>query len=281
MKRKLKIIIPILISIVAIVITSIIVIVSIAKKNAEIENSPPPYFVGIKDITIEEGQGIAYRSGVKAYDYKDNEIEFKINSSNVDQSTPGTYYATYIATDKNGKTTKEKITVTVTKKPKIPPEVLYELVDAQIEKYGMKNMSREELCVFLYSHIKQTTTFVNDSDKSDWIAEAYRALTEHKGDCFTYYAVARAFFERCGVEVIEVERTKGARVGTHFWLLVNMGTKNEPLWYHWDCCPHYKEYPIYTCLLTDDELLAYNKKVENYYLFDLDKYPRTPTTPYN
>ena len=55
-----------------------------------------------------------------------------------------------------------------------------------------------------------------------------------------------------------------------------MGTTDAPAWYHWDACPHYMEYPFYSCLVTDDELLAYNQKVENYYLFDMELYPRTP-----
>jgi hypothetical protein len=140
----------------------------------------------------------------------------------------------------------------------------------------MAEMDKRELAEYLYDHIKANTTFVSDSDKTDWIAEAYRALTDREGDCFTYYAIARAYFNRCGVETITVQRTENARPGTHYWLLVNMGTTEEPAWYHWDACPHYMDYPFYSCLVTDDKLLAYNEKVENYYLFDMELYPRTP-----
>lgn len=236
----------------------------------------PPYFIGIHDIEITEGDGIAYRQGVTAYDCTGKEISFEVNANAVKINTPGVYEAIYIATDADGNIKEEKITVTVLKRPKVDPEVLYELVDQNIQRHGMDEMSKKELAEFLYDHIKANTTFVSDSDKTDWIAEAYRALTDREGDCFTYYAVARAYFNRCGVETITVQRTQNARPGTHYWLLVNMGTTDAPAWYHWDACPHYMEYPFYSCLVTDDELLAYNQKVENYYLFDMELYPRTP-----
>lgn len=236
----------------------------------------PPYFIGIHDIEITEGDGIAYRQGVTAYDCTGKEISFEVNANAVKINTPGVYEAIYSATDADGNIKEEKITVTVLKRPKVDPEVLYELVDQNIQRHGMDEMSKKELAEFLYDHIKANTTFVSDSDKTDWIAEAYRALTDREGDCFTYYAVARAYFNRCGVETITVQRTQNARPGTHYWLLVNMGTTVTPAWYHWDACPHYMEYPFYSCLVTDDELLAYNQKVENYYLFDMELYPRTP-----
>lgn len=273
MKKAWKFIIPIIF---AMLVGIGLLIYFLVKPNASTKMTEPPYFVGVHDIEITQDQGIAYRQGVTAYDCNGNEISFKVNADKVSNSIPGEYEAEYIATDADGNTKKEKITVTVLAKPKVPIETLYALVDDNIQKYGMDKMSKERLAEFLYSHIKQTTSFVNDSDKSDWIAEAYRALTEKEGDCFTYYAIARAYFNRCGVETITVQRSPNARPGTHYWLLVNMGTTDDPAWYHWDCCPHYKEYPFYTCLVTDDELLAYNEKVENYYLFDMELYPRTP-----
>ncbi len=239
-----------------------------------------PYFEGVKDISIQQGETVRYREGVKAYDYKGEELSFEVDDSDVNINIVGIYEVRYTATDKHKKSTTERISVTVRKKPKVAPEVLYALIDEDIEVCEMRDMSREELCKFLYKYIKETVTFVNDSDKSDYIGEAYRAMTEYEGDCFTYYAVARVYFERCGVEVKKVERKEGARDGTHFWLLVNMGSSSEPEWYHWDCCPHHKDYPFYSCLVTDDELLAYNEKVTGYYTFDRNKYPKTPTETY-
>ncbi|MBQ7336653.1 MAG: hypothetical protein IJW92_09310 [Clostridia bacterium] len=252
----------------------------LVRQNEVVPQTEPPYFVGIHNIEIVQGDSIAYRQGVRAYDGTDTEIDFQVLASQVDINTPGVYTAFYIASDADGNTTKEDITVTVLQRPKIAIETLYALIDENIVKYGMSEMSKGALAIFLYSHIKQSMSFVSDSDKSDWVAEAYRALTEHEGDCFTYYAVARAYFERCGVETITVQRVENARPGTHYWLLVNMGTAEAPAYYHWDCCPHYMEYPLYSCLLTDEELLAYNEKVENYYLFDMELYPRTPKQPY-
>lgn len=271
--KLLKWILPVAI---ALLIGIGILIYFLVRPSSAPKLTEPPYFIGIHDIEITEGDGIAYRQGVTAYDCTGKEISFEVNANAVKINTPGVYEAIYIATDADGNIKEEKITVTVLKRPKVDPEVLYELVDQNIQRHGMDEMSKKELAEFLYDHIKANTTFVSDSDKTDWIAEAYRALTDREGDCFTYYAVARAYFNRCGVETITVQRTQNARPGTHYWLLVNMGTTDAPAWYHWDACPHYMEYPFYSCLVTDDELLAYNQKVENYYLFDMELYPRTP-----
>lgn len=271
--KLLKWILPVAI---ALLIGIGILIYFLVRPSSAPKLTEPPYFIGIHDIEITEGDGIAYRQGVTAYDCTGKEISFEVNANAVKINIPGVYEAIYSATDADGNIKEEKITVTVLKRPKVDPEVLYELVDQNIQRHGMDEMSKKELAEFLYDHIKANTTFVSDSDKTDWIAEAYRALTDREGDCFTYYAVARAYFNRCGVETITVQRTQNARPGTHYWLLVNMGTTDAPAWYHWDACPHYMEYPFYSCLVTDDELLAYNQKVENYYLFDMELYPRTP-----
>ena len=88
----------------------------------------PPYFVGTHNIEITEGDGIAYRQGVTAYDAGGREIPYQVDTNKVNNSTPGVYEAVYIATDADGNKTEERITVTVLKKPKVPIETLYALV---------------------------------------------------------------------------------------------------------------------------------------------------------
>ena len=168
-------------------------------------------------------------------------------------------------------------TATVTVKPrKITYEQLWEKVDQLIAQRDFSSLSAKTLCNDLYYYIKGRMSYVSESDKSDWVAEAYRGLTEQNGDCFTYYAVARAFFERLGVDVITVQRTPNVLPSTHYWLLVNVGSAEAPAYYHWDVCPHPMEYPLTSILLTDEELLAYNEKVAHYYTFDQSLYPATP-----
>lgn len=239
----------------------------------------PPVFSGLQPITVLQGDGAVYRDGVTVHDPEDGALSFTLDAAAVDYDTPGSYTVIYRAVDSAGNVTEERVTVTVLARA-VTYEQLWEAVDAMIARRGLASLSREQLCEALYYAIKADLSYTSDSDKSDWVAEAYRGLTAGVGDCFTYYAVARACFERLGVSVLTVQRAPDVLPSTHYWLLVNMGSEDAPAWYHWDACPHYKEHPLTSILLTDAELLAYNEKVQHYYFFDSSLYPATPTEPY-
>ncbi len=238
-------------------------------------DNDPPTFEGVRDLEVFVGEGVAFRAGVRAIGADGEELAFTVDVSGVDLDTPGVYRILYKASDEFGNHTTAQATVTV-KARLVTGEQLWAAVDPIIASQGYRGMTRERLCEDLYWYIKANMHYISTSDKSDWVSEAYRGLTEHTGDCFTYYAVARAFFERLGVEVLTVQRAPNVLPTTHYWLLVNMGTEQEPAYYHWDVCPHPMEYPLESILLTDAELLAYNEKVEHYYTFDQTKYPPTP-----
>ncbi len=239
----------------------------------------PPVFSGLHDIEILQGDGIAYRTGVSVTDPEDGSLAFTVDASSVDRDVAGEYYVIYSAVDSAGNRVEERVRVTVIERL-VSFDTLWAAVDREIAAEGLAQLSRADLCERLYYYIKANMSYTSDSDKSDWVAEAYRALTEGEGDCFTYYAVARAFFERLGVSVLTVQRSPDVLPSTHYWLLVNMGDEENPAWYHWDACPHYKEYPLTSILLTDAELLDYNRQVADYYTFDPSLYPPTPTEPY-
>ena len=55
------------------------------------------------------------------------------------------------------------------------------------------------------------------------------------GDCYSYYSVSKAFFEYLGIQNYGVQRSAGSEhSGTHFWNIVNVGTKDAPKWYYYD-----------------------------------------------
>ena len=244
------------------------------------QEDQPPRFSGLHPIEILQGDGIAYREGVLAIDPEDGELTFSVDSVAVDLDVPGVYTVIYRAMDSAGHVTEERVQVTVIARA-VTYDQLWTVADAMIARNGLASLSREQLCEDLYYAIKREMTYTSDSDKTDWVAEAYRGFTVGEGDCFTYYAVARACFERLGVSVLTVQRTPDVLPSTHYWLLVNMGTEDQPAWYHWDVCPHYMEYPLTSILLTDAELLAYNDRVPHYYTFDTSLYPATPIEPYD
>ena len=114
-------------------------------------------------------------------------------------------------------------------------------------------------------------------DTSDRVRIAYESLSNGTGDCYAYDSVAIAFLSRLGVEYKEIQRTPGLTSDTHYWLLVNIGTKTSPRWYHYDCTRLRAEYNHSGCLLTDKQVRAYSKVRANFYAYDTGKYPASST----
>lgn len=276
MSPKLQKLFLITVAVLVLCILGLTVCLLVLRHNTpEAPDTVPPVFEGLSDKTVYLGEGISFRAKVRAVDDRDGEIEFSVDSSKVRTDRVGTYTVTYTATDKAGNKTETSVQITVCERA-IGSDELYALLDPVIEQKGWNAKSVETVSAELYAYVKEVLSYTSDSDKSDATAEAWRGLREGNGDCFTYYAVAKAFFDRLGIEVLTVTRTPNALPSTHYWLLVNTGSAQAPAYYHWDCCPHYKEYPLYSCLLTDAELLAYNDQVPHYYDFEADKYPPTP-----
>ena len=59
----------------------------------------------------------------------------------------------------------------------------------------------------------------------------------------------------------------------HYWQLVDVGSG----YYHFDACPHPNSYPLYSFLLTEEEVKAYTRQCssirKNYYVYDYDSCP--------
>lgn len=231
-------------------------------------DTEPPVFSGIKDITLYEGDTISYRKGISVSDNRDTDLTYQIDSSNVKLNKVGTYKVYYIAEDSAGNKTTEVARIIV--EPFIvTDEMLYSKVDPILAKITKDGMTQREIAYEIYKWIKAHVGYTGTSDKSDWMKEAYRGITNGLGDCFTYYAVAEAFLTRAEIENMRVTRVGGRT--QHFWNLINCGDG----WYHFDTCPNKDK--IETFMLTDAEVEAYTiKRGNNYYNFDKTLYPATP-----
>ena len=97
------------------------------------------------------------------------------------------------------------------------------------------------------------------------------------GDCYSYFAAAKAFLEYLGIENMDIQRLPGYTTDTHYWSLVNIGTEGNPRWYHFDCTRLRAEYNHSGCLLTDSQVDAYNRVRANFYKYDRSEYPATDT----
>lgn len=242
----------------------------------------PPTISGAKDISVSIGDGISYKSGVTVSDNLAG-ATLTVDSSNVDLTKEGRYVVRYVATDVAGNVTTVEKSVYVYEK-RVTLEMLNEKLDAIIDTIITPDMTKEEKCRRIYYYVYDNVSYVSISDKADWVRAAYDGLSDRQGDCFTYYALSKAFFERLGIENMCIQRTAEASQSlgeTHFWNYVNIGDAQNPQWYHFDTT-HLNDaaYTRRLVLITEAQLQRYNnsrKDGGNFYRYDRTGYPVSAT----
>ena len=232
------------------------------------EDTEPPVIIGVRDKTCYIGEALSYRKGISVKDNKDEKVDLKIDSSSVNLKKEGSYPVIYTATDKAGNVATKEATITV-KKFVVTEETLNKLTDEILGKITTESMTKREVAYAIYKWVKKHLSYTGSSDKSDWMAEAYRGIKNGTGDCFTYYAISEALLTRAGIDNMLVTRVGGKT--RHYWNLINCGDG----WYHFDTCPNRDKMP--TFMLTDAEVEKYTEyRGNNYYNFDRSLYPATP-----
>ncbi len=236
----------------------------------------PPLISGAADQKVYIGDSILYRKGLEVTSLYGPEVELAIDNSAVNPVVPGTYPVRYLATDRFGNQSEIQVNFTVVPKPpgtvtEKELDVLADAVLAEIRKPGMDDL---ELLSEIFYWVAGKIKYVGSSDKSDWIEGAYYGITNGVGDCFNYFAAAKALLGRAGFETIPLERVARSRT-RHYWNLV----KYEGQWYHFDAMPNLTRYH-YVCLLrTDAEVAEFNKTKALFYEFEREGIPATATEP--
>lgn len=243
-----------------------------------IEDNTPPSFKKTPELSAYVGEAIAYRKGLLVEDNCGGPVEVQVDSSSVDPNTPGDYEVRFTATDESGNTSYASTVIHVYEN-QVTEEQLNAKIDAVIAQIITPDMNKEAQLRAVYRYVYDHIAYTSDSDKSDWIRAAYDGLfVAGSGDCFNYFAAAIAFCRRLGIDYREIERTPGAADGTHFWIMVNIGSNEEPRWYHFDCTHLRASYSHSGCLLTDQQIRAFNKFRAGFYAYDSSKYPATDKT---
>lgn len=247
-----------------------------------INDITPPTINGVSDIYISRGDSVAYRKGITVTDNCAGECTLEVDSSAVDTFNVGKYPVYYTATDAAGNKTTATAYVYVTYNSEtVTKEQLWELVDPIIASNVTDSMTKEQKIRRIYKYIQDNMVYFDESDKGDWVKEAYESLSHGYGDCFSYFAVTKAFLVRLGIEYRDIQRTAGIVDETHYWCMVNIGENGEDRWYHLDTCELRDDgYNHSGCLLTDAQIEAYNKVRVNsdgvsgyFYAYDKSAYP--------
>lgn len=238
------------------------------------DDTEAPVITGVTDKQIEVGASISYKKDVTVTDNVDPEPELTIDNSQVDLNKPGQYPVTYTATDFAGNTTSVTVKVIVTEKntSTITDEQVYYYARPILEEITDDSMTDMEVAFAIYNWVGYNLDYVNDSDKSSWQVGAYDALSSFRGDCFNYFAVAKALYNCAGIENIDVVKSDTSH-SSHYWSLINLGDG----WYHVDPTPRKGDDDRFF-MVTDEELLSYSQRHYNSHIFDLEAYPARATT---
>ncbi len=240
-----------------------------------------PVISGAQDLTVAAGSTVSYRDGVSAVDDRDGPVALQVDSSGADLSKVGEYPVLYWAEDSSGNRTEVPVTLTVTlpdtqvSDSRVSREELDALAGKILARITRDGMSQKQKARAIYNYVHDGISYVGDSDKSNWIDAAYTGFTRKRGDCYTYFACAKALLTCAGIPNVDVCRAGGPT--NHYWQLVDVGGG----YYHFDACPHLRAYPIDSFLLTEEEAKEYSDwRGKNYYIYDYDACPvKVENTP--
>ncbi len=239
-------------------------------------------------LEADAGGTVIWRAGVEATDDSGN-VELSLDTTGANLGVPGKYTVYIVAKDGAGNETRRAVLLTVYDAS--VTEDMLNIAIAKLEK-DLKisgAMSAEEKVYAVFRYVYDNMKYSNTSKHIDWRKEAYEALSgAYTGDCFTNCAVSYSILRYLGFDALIVERSESAKIegtGTHFWVLVNIGTQASPEWYHFDATRQRSPYNLATYLMTNSQLEAYTRwrnadyKLENYYTYDVEKFPEVSKRP--
>ena len=254
-------------------------------KVSFIEDTEAPKISVPEDITFATDDAISYKSLISVTDNCIGDVTFEVDDTAVDYKTPGVYSATVSATDISGNSSSVTVNIHITQGKNFNPslEKLNNKLASVMPTIISKDMTNEEKCRQIYAYVQKSITYAPQSISHDYVEVAYDALfVSGEGDCFAYFAAAKAMLDYLGIENMDIERSEDNVEGTHFWNYVNIGTKENPAWYHFDCTELSYEYNETGCLLTNAQVKAYDEwrydaLGTNFRQYNKSKYPKAST----
>lgn len=235
-----------------------------------IQDTTPPVISGVTDQEVLLGETVAYKKGVTVTDDYDEDVELEVDSSQVNPTVAGDYLVTYRATDRSGNTAEATAYFSFTQ-PSEYTDLALEEAQKVLDKITTDDMTQTEVARAIYDWCRANISYTAHSDKGDWQKAAVQGFTQRSGDCYVYFATAKAMFEAAGIPNIDVEKTYVEGRAMHYWSLIDCGSG----WYHFDATPRVGEGDDFF-MVTDAFLEAYSQAHNNSHEFDHSLYPATP-----
>lgn len=225
----------------------------------------PPIIEGQLDKIVYVGQSVSFKTGVVVTDNVDTGIEIQVDSSHVNLDVPGEYPIIYTASDSMGNMDLAEGTITVIEVTYSEDEV-NELADAVLTDIIKPDMSDHDKAHAIYVWIQGNIGYSESDDHGDWLKGAYDGLKNRHGDCYNYFAVAKALLTRAGIKNEDIEIIPTA-TRHHYWNVIDCGEG----WRHFDTTPR-TDKTFKGFYITDEELMAYSNEHYRSHNYDREIY---------
>lgn len=239
-----------------------------------IVDTEPPVINGVAPLTGFVGEPVSYKSTLTVTDNCVKDMDVEVDNSKVDTKNEGTYDVFYTAVDRAGNKTEASTTITIKEKPEnyVTPEEVLEEADAVLKEIITGDMTLKEKAKAIYDWTRNEIGYVSTSEKDSWTNGAHQGFTEKSGDCFIFYATAKALLTQAGIPNLDVVKSDTSH-SSHYWSLIDCGDG----WYHFDTTPRQGGGDNFF-MKTDDEILEYSRNHRDSHVFDQSLYPATPKT---
>ncbi len=258
------------------------------------KDTTPPQIIGQERVIGYVGDSPLYKQMVTVSDNEDDNCIIEVNNSGVDINKVGEYKVYFRAKDASGNVSEVFTLTYVVKAREFSRETLMALIGEKAEELGItKEMTKKQQVKKIYAFVnsKNAISFTNESNipnidrknwEIDWIEEAVLTLDSQEGDCYSYYALSKAFFEYFGIKNEGIQRSAASKdEGTHFWNIVEI----DEGWYYYDATSLAGKFDDGTnnaCLITQSKLDSYvtSGGSTEFYLMD-SKPSKISKTPLN
>lgn len=153
---------------------SVIVDGKTKKYTVEVIDTTAPV-IEVGEISVNIGDGIAWKKQATVTDNSDGKIEINVDSSAVNTSVAGTYTVTYTATDESGNSSSASATVVVGTK-EVTEDMLYTEIDRVIAEIIKPEMNTEDKVRAIYAYVGDSINYASTAKTDDFVYAAYMAL---------------------------------------------------------------------------------------------------------
>jgi transglutaminase-like putative cysteine protease len=189
-----------------------------------------------------------------------------VDADAVNTSALGTYPVTYTATDASGNSSSVTVNLTVRERVYDINEV-DAIADSVLARITNDQMTLYDKALAIFNYTKGHISYINSSDKGNWVKAAYEGLVDGRGDCYVYASTAKELLTRAGITNMDIERIPSGN-SMHYWNLVDIGTG----WYHFDTTPR-TDHPV-IFMWTDAQIREYSNSHNNSHNYDPANYPQ-------